>query len=432
MKKLFITVTIFFLSLSAANAYINGPSPVCQNSMEEYYYEGEIDPNWEVWGGTIVDSYSYYNFHFVSIQWTSEYSGKILLYDGYSFIEDRNVVINIPIEVYPSQIKFDYETGNGNDAINIRENASTDVPVPEYVYNSTNAKLAYIEGQSSKKIQVKFNSNCENMDFIIRLTVTDGTGIGSISYLYVTDYNTSSFVELTLTGQIPNSVGKTTFEWQWDIYGIPDAAGYCSATTISYTSHTYYTLYAEPQAPMEEPWTMVLDYACDWASNKSSQYDVVKYITEGIFYMQDTDGDIDYNPTISDFSPDFDEFYLTEFFDSLRTSSNVHVNCTDCANLVCIYTSSVGILSGTKRIYLDVYTTNINPIGDSYDWTTSIWTYHQYGWLSNTVNDASLMLYNSGNPIVPTNMSQPNYNTQFIDGSPPAYYQTYSTTIIED
>ena len=58
--------------------------------------------------------------------------------------------------------------------------------------------------------------------------------------------------------------------------------------------HTIYVLLGTPQAPMTEPWTEVLDYSCDWADGKSSSDDVATEVAEGIYYMGDQDGDIDY------------------------------------------------------------------------------------------------------------------------------------------
>ncbi len=58
------------------------------------------------------------------------------------------------------------------------------------------------------------------------------------------------------------------------------------------------------------------------------------------------------------------------------------------------------------------------------------WPFHQYGWINDTVNDACIRLDRYGNPRVPTNMSQSNYNSLLIDGTPPTGSQVYTTIIV--
>lgn len=133
--------------------------------------------------------------------------------------------------------------------------------------------------------------------------------------------------------------------------------------------------------------------------------------------MGDLDGDIDYDwpdgilQYTANSSP-YNEFDLSSFLTDLSNSSNVEVNCSDMANLVAIYTASVGCETGTKIIDGSDSTNYIDLTGDDpAGWVIASWPgYHQYGWLSDRVYDAVLQV-NQGSPIIPAYMTQYNYNT---------------------
>lgn len=289
--------------------------------------------------------------------------------------------------------------------------------------------FAYIKGQSNRKIKVRFNSNCESMHLLINITVTTGTGIGELCNHFVENYEKFDWITLTLDGSVPNSVGRRNFTWKWEIYAIPNDPAYCSDMSELNISHIYYTLLATPQDPMAEPWTDVLDYACVWAANQSTAANVAQKVTEGIYYMEDEDGDIDYDYA-SQYCVDYDKLRLSDFLNHVKSRSNVKVNCTDCANLVNVFTAAVGCQSHNKRIWSGINTKEIDPIGSSFSWDTFYWTYHQYGWINDLVNDASLRLDRYGIPRVPTNMIEYYYNSLLIDGDPPENSYIYTTQII--
>ncbi|NLU40358.1 MAG: hypothetical protein GXX78_15875 [Bacteroidales bacterium] len=191
------------------------------------------------------------------------------------------------ISVWPHEIKFNFDGSSySNDAITIRNASGGTATVPEWAYNNgspVTEKFAYIMGQSNRSIQVRFNSNCSSMHLIINLTVTSGTGIGTVCNYFVANYTALDWITLTLSGNIPGSVGTRNFTWQWSVYAIPNDAAYCSATSTNNTSHSYYTLLAAPQAPMAEPWCNVLDYACQWANGSTTENQVCTNILSNGF-----------------------------------------------------------------------------------------------------------------------------------------------------
>ncbi len=187
--------------------------------------------------------------------------------------------------VRPYEIKFNYEAGQNNDALTIKKADGSAATIPEWKYSIRSDKFAYIKSQNSRKIQVRFDSNCSTtMHLVINLNVTSGTGIGEVCNLFVANYTKLSWITITLDGTIPGTVDNRTFTWQWEVYALPvDIANYCAAEYNYSTSHTYYTLLDVPEPPQAEPRIDILDYACDWAAGSSTEYDACANILSNGF-----------------------------------------------------------------------------------------------------------------------------------------------------
>src|SRR4030042_3074030 len=93
------------------------------------------------------------------------------------------------ISVWPYEIKFDYEIGDNNDALTIRDAEGDPATVPEWKYDDRSEEFAYIKGQNNRKIQVRFDSNCESMHLLINISVVSGNSIGTICNFFVVNYN---------------------------------------------------------------------------------------------------------------------------------------------------------------------------------------------------------------------------------------------------
>ena len=187
--------------------------------------------------------------------------------------------------VFPDTIDFNYDSNsNTYDALTISDDGGNVINVPEWIHGGPVNNFAYIVNQTNRKIKVNFDSNCNNMHLIINLTDVSGNGPGSLCNLFVSNYSPGDWITITLDGTTPNSIGKHTLSLQWEIYAIPiDLANYCPTLTNCVTGHAYYTLLDTPIAPMDKPWTRVLDYASNWASGQSSEANIVKEITEGAY-----------------------------------------------------------------------------------------------------------------------------------------------------
>lgn len=348
---------------------------------------------------------------------------EIIKTNGFSIISRITlllVILNIDITVLygtesiwvrPFDIKFNFEAGQTNDALTIRKADGTAITSPEWASANNedeNENFAYVISQPSRQVIVRFDSNCENMHLVIKLTVTSGTGIGGVCNLFVCNYHPLDEVKLTLAGT-PGTIGKRTFTWQWEIYGIPvNEPGFCAAWETTETTHTYYTLLATPQAPMAEPWSSVLDYACVWASEYTTEADVVWIITQEaysnlgkIYYSGDTHAP---RPV----------FHLRSFL------SSSWADCQDMSAVVQVFTNALGG-SNIKVRSINYYSGQLDykpilPIGNS-TWAGGTWNFHQFGYLNN-VYDACLMLKQS-EPRIPLDESiDGSYKTDLLQAGP--------------
>jgi hypothetical protein len=255
-------------------------------------------------------------------------------------------LIATDVDVRPLLIEFNYDpSSSANDAITIK-NTNGIIEEPEWWYNGGNFiehKFAYIKGQSNRNIRVYFGSNCaEPMHLFITLTVIDGTGIGTLCNYLVPNYTRWSWVTLTLDGATPAYVGKHVCIWEWSIYAIPVGGSMCAATSVNTTEHEYFTVLAAPQAPMEVPWTEVLEHACVWASGQTSADIAVQNIVEGLyngsgFKYNTVKGSSRYTGKTTD------SFNLNHMITDLNSySSNIIVNCYDMGKAADIMSSSLG------------------------------------------------------------------------------------------
>ena len=115
-----------------------------------------------------------------------------------------------------------------------------------------------------------------------------------------------------------------------------------SGASIQQFGTTFYTVLATPTAPMTQPWTRVLDYACAWASGKSDATNATIALCNG-FYNNSY-----YNPTnhawyTSD-SPEIFHLdgFLRETAGPSSAPSGLQGQCNDFADFLVCLSRSVG------------------------------------------------------------------------------------------
>ncbi len=295
------------------------------------------------------------------------------------FISFHQRLLCQTIEIWPTRISFNYETGNSNDALAIAISTGGQIPAPEYLvttYYTKHRNFAYIINQSNRKIKVMFDCNTSNVNFLVKATIISGTGIGNVCEQFVSacDINTNEII-FEISGSIPGTVGKRTFTWEWEAIALPTSYPYCPTTCVTATTeHTYYTLLSTPASPMGIPWTSVLNYSCEWASGLSESSQIAQKIVEGLYnrpeFKYDTIGGAS-RYTGKDTAP----FNLTMMLNDFG-EENINVNCYDMGKALNIFINALG--GNSSYVLTDPfgYLNCIKPIG--LNWTNNPFCVHLF------------------------------------------------------
>jgi hypothetical protein len=147
---------------------------------------------------------------------------------------------------------------------------------------------------------------------------------------------------------------------------------------------------------MPQPWLSVLDYACDWAYGKTSEYDIVKYITQGAYT-----NNFAVNKTYSGGGSHTSgtAFNLKGFL------NESWADCQDMASVVQVFANALGCNTvGIRRVNGPFLYKPILPLGNTVwdDGTNWGWNFHQVGWLNEKVFDACIKIKPSS-PRIPIN-----------------------------
>ncbi|MFN8207634.1 MAG: hypothetical protein U0T82_09540 [Bacteroidales bacterium] len=349
-------------------------------------------------------------------------SKNIMSFNKYIYVLILSLAIGISVNsqdivIWPSEISFNYESGNAIDAITIRENYSTAIIVPEYKPESNrNAKFAYIKGQSGIKIKVKFKSNVNNVNFVVKATVIEGYGIGDICDIFVSNCDLDNTIfTISLNTTIQEFIGLNTFKWKWEALALPINSPYCMIQCEDViTQHTYYSLFAQPVYPMNIPWTKVLDYACEWAQGKSTESDLVKYVTIGAF-----------NNIGKHYNPNHSYAYLPNF-DLTNFLADTSADCQDMSAVVQVFSNALGsanikVRSIDMEDYVGFFYKPVHPIGwtPPVEWTddddiVDYWHFHQFGYM-NGVYDACIELVKTNHRIAVDEEINGSYKNDLLD-----------------
>ncbi|MGD8779168.1 MAG: hypothetical protein PVH88_09445 [Ignavibacteria bacterium] len=288
---------------------------------------------------------------------------KIIFLMGFLFFNCFYIslkAIDYPLEIDAIKIRFNYDLNSySHDALSITTGYSNPIIVIEDEWDIDEGHdypIAYIKGQTSRRIKVTFRHNQDqsrSYTFLMAGYVDQGTSFGDAwsTSVYFPSNNNGISNEITyqLHGSVPNSVGKRYARFMWEC--IDYGAEYF------WTEHDYYTLLAAPQAPMAIPWTTVLDNACVWASGQTSSENAANDITNCLFtcgFDYDTGSGA---PRYGGWST----FNLTQFLSELGSSYDV--NCLDMGKAVTTFGNAIGC-----GLYLTTFSGGlslncIDPIG---------------------------------------------------------------------
>lgn len=315
-----------------------------------------------------------------------------------------------PPEMDVYYIKFNYESGSTYDALNIRKNYSTNITVPEWQLNVRNEKIAYIKEQSGRKIKVKIwidRTTIESIRAYAELVTGSGIGDVNATWVYFNNSQYSNETLMTTDGSVASSVGQRGFTWRWYVSNIDDFIIEEPILVGDTGIHYYYALLGTPQSPMTEPWTEVLDLACNWAYGETDENGALSDLTYWSYIEFGKDHVYNGNNTHCSYPT----FYLTNFF------NDNWADCKDMSAVVHIFTRAIGGTStNVRKIWGEFIYKPILPIGKTaWDTTGGVWNHHQVAYKSN-VYDACIKL-DRQNPRIPIDeIIDTEYKPDLFDG----------------
>ena len=199
--------------------------------------------------------------------------------DGYlgSGVALQVAVLKVEID----KIVFNFDsTACTQDGLNIRQDYTTAISVPEYVKGGQNRPAAYVK-EKAVKIKVRLTVDPPTITSIKIKGVSDDTDgslgdaaeqsisfSGGVSYSGVADdpatttINEAEFIEFTVNGNTPSTIHKSEDAWKWIVTEVNGAA--VSDIQADRTSgHKIFTVLA---APTTAPWNQTAGDACNaWA-----------------------------------------------------------------------------------------------------------------------------------------------------------------------
>lgn len=335
------------------------------------------------------------------------------------------------------------------DAMNIRKNFTTAVPVPEWVkgtsVNPEDSPACYAMAETQGNtltiqarlqnstgagtVQVRAidpttnppgGSGCSGAiaKFIFNLTkALVGNPLGEVDERSITfngagdsGYQTFNLSNVTIWQK---GVSARITEWQWQ-YRANSGAPW---QNIEVSKHKIYTVIQEPTAPWSmapgntsNPWTDALDYACNWGFSTKTIDDAASGVTQSVFNL---------GPSIITYDCpgggashySWPNFNCTKFIERLQGGAGLgeYVNCSDCATFTSSFSNLLGADLWQSRMG---WSFDLNPllaIGSNVWQTACGWggfSYHEVAWkgacgADENVFDACLKVDGDANPTAP-------------------------------
>ena len=198
---------------------------------------------------------------------------------------------DLPDDLDIYAIYFNYNSSSRNDdAITIKQNYSTTITAPEW-NGANNKNFAYVKGETvGIKATLSRDAVCGINSADIHV-MCSGNSIGTFPYTNTYTFSgadTLTQLISTTSGNVPSTVGVQEMVISWYVFSINGTP--TGPIQIGYTTHDYYTIVDTPKAPFDGigsnqagPWTGVLDYACELASDCSNTTAAACSVATGIF-----------------------------------------------------------------------------------------------------------------------------------------------------
>lgn len=331
----------------------------------------------------------------------------------------------------------------------LQQDATTAVPLPHFTWNAiqsnsdynalTSNPAAYVQA-STLRFFVKLYtppSNAVVMGFRLKLTATPNTTNPStnaadpalILYDNTAGANPETFT-LDTSSRFWRSAAVPLYPFvakyalsltnlQLFVY-FKTAQQWSNAqpTGSSYQgNNTLYAVLATPTAPMAQPWTRVLDYACDWAKRTSDAVNASKQVTYGFASHSIYNPDTGPSFTEPDITGGVEDFDLKDFLNG----SPLTGQCNDFADFLDCLSNSLGAVQLRSQRQNNSFTTN--PIiyagtplpaqGQPRSFVYHMWT------SDGTTATTNAHIYDSAisfNGATPANMNGPLAGTNYYNG----------------
>jgi hypothetical protein len=333
-----------------------------------------------------------------------------------------------------TDIAFNHDpTSHVADALNIRVNAITPVTPPEW-------RAVHRFAQESPAAYALQETAGHTISIKARFTITPasrrtaevraeyGGLLGALDPQIVhfvrgvsSDGHGGQFVEFPLRNEVMHQLGgirRQDCTWGWQYRCGPDEPW----KPLAVTSHRIYVVLSASGAPWQQvpfapantqlPWTDVLDYACVWASLRTTHIDAAMAITERVYSLGP--GLVMYDcPGLGSSHYSLGSFACTAFVDRLRGGfgNGEYVNCSDCATITSSFANILGCDLWQSQMFGQVpFDLNeILAIGSN-TWETACgwgrFNYHEVAWTGactagNNVFDACLQVDGDADPTAP-------------------------------
>jgi hypothetical protein len=331
-------------------------------------------------------------------------------------------------------LRFNHDpTAAVEDAMSIRRNAITPVPLPEWQEHRT------IQPEDSPAAYALRDTFGHDLTIKGRFRVTHPPGGACVLQAIPPrdaddrdnpDWPRGPRDHGNVLGHIPPTtvtlplhhvrlwevgVGVHDIGWNWYYHFSPDTFW----TYFGTSKHRIYTVLALPTAPWRQsanlsdsqlPWTEVLDYACTWAYGCRTFDDVAAEVTAAVYNLGPSLVEYDC-PGGGSTHYAYPSFNCTAFLERLRggIGNGRYVNCSDCATILSTFANVLGCDYWQSRMG---YGFGLNPllaIGSSVWQTACGWpgfSYHEVAWhgactANDVISDACLQVNGGSNPVAP-------------------------------
>lgn len=289
-------------------------------------------------------------------------------------------------------IIFDYHGGaSGDDALNVRRNATTAAPLPEWrkgvsVAAADSPAMYSIRETAGNPIAIRAYLRANGIAGAFVRAVGGGR-LGPVQEQYVTfdSFGASGYQSFLLPAPTFHAHGvrreDIAWHWQWRLKASDPWR------TLLTTRHRIYVVLSLPTAPWVQtagstslPWTDALDIACTWATGTTGAVAAASRVAQGY----NGSGRVAYDTTSGATFYGSASYNLSEMIERLNGGVGLGglVNCTDSANTVSTMANLLGCDLWQSRMSSSFRLNPMIAIG------TGVWaipfsgsfSYHEVAW----------------------------------------------------